>query len=211
MNLEELNIILNRGENISAEYKSDTAIEDDKFSTIVPLSCPVFGDKAELVFSFVGLDITILPKDIVEEMKQLALFPQFAGTDDPDTFLFQQGLCWVEQGVKLKNLRIIKINELPFSDFQKGASLAEKGGKLFHKRTVNILKLLLICLTPVKIEEMKQLMSFGSRDKLRELYLNPLRKEDVIETTLKDKPNSPEQKYVLTEKGRMFLGGFEIN
>ena len=105
-----------------------------------------------------------------------------AEIDDPDTFLFQKGSSWVE-----------------------------KGGKLLPKRTITLLKLMMICLVPNKIEEMKQIMSFGSRDKLRELYLNPLRKEGFIETTNKDKPNSPEQKYILTEKGRMFLGGFEVN
>jgi ATP-dependent DNA helicase RecG len=186
-------------------------IEDDKFRTIIPLACPVFGDKAELVLSFVGLDITTLPKGILEEMKQLALLLQFAELDDPDTFLFQKGSSWVEKGVKLKNLRMNRINNIQFSDFQKGVSWVEKGVKLLPKRTVTILKLLMICLAPIKIEEMKQLMSFGSRDKLRELYLNPLRKEGVIETTLREKPNSPEQKYILTEKGRMYLGGFEIN
>jgi ATP-dependent DNA helicase RecG len=186
-------------------------IEDDKFRTIIPLSCPVFGDKAELVFSFVGLDMKTMPNGILEEMKQLALSPQFTEIDDPDTFLFQKGSSWMGKGVKLTNLRMNKISDLQYGDFKKGASGEEKGGKLLPKRTVTILKLLMICIVPIKIEEMKQIMSFGSRDKLRELYLNPLRKEGVIETTLRDKPNSPEQKYILTEKGRMFLGGFEIS
>ena len=45
---------------------------------------------------------------------------------DPDTFLFQKGSGWVEKGVKL----------LP-------------------KRTITILKLLLICIIPKTIEELK--------------------------------------------------------
>lgn len=157
-------------------------IEDDEFRTIIPLSCPVFGDKALLVLSFFGLDITTTPKEILEEMKHLALLPKYGGIDDPDTFLFQKGSSWVKKGVNL----------LP-------------------KRTITILKLMTICLTPNSIDEIKQLMSFGSRDKLRELYLNPLRKVGFIEPTNKIKLNSPEQKYVLTDKGRMFLGGFETS
>ena len=93
---------------------------------------------------------------------------------------------------------------------EKGSSLAEKGVKLLPKRTLTILKVLMICLLPAKVEEMKQILSFGSLDKLRELYLNPLRKDGLIEITVKDKLNSPEQKYRLTEKGRLFLGEFEI-
>ena len=185
-------------------------IEDDKFHCIVPLSNPVFGDKAELVLSFTGLEIDQLSKGILDEMKQLALFPSLASISDPDSFLFQKGSSWAEKGVKLKIARIHKINNLRFDDFQKGSSWAEKGVKLLSKRTLTILKLLMICIAPVKIEEMKQILSFGSRDKLREIYLNPLRTEGLIETTVKDKPNSPEQHYVLSEKGRLFLGGFEI-
>jgi hypothetical protein len=127
-----------------------------------------------------------------------------------DLFLCTQGSSWAEKGVKLKNARINKINKLQFDDFQKGSSWAEKGVKLLPKRTLAILKVLIICLVPVKIEEIKQNLIFGSRDKLRELYLNPLRKEGMIEITVRDKPNSPEQRYVVTEKGRLFLGGFEI-
>lgn len=186
-------------------------IEDDKFLTIIPLSNPVFGDKAELVLSFVGLDIASLPKELPEELRQLPLSPEFSEIDDPDTFLFQKGSSWVEKGGKLEKLRMNKINELQFSDFQKGGSWAEKGGKLFPKRTLNILKALIICLIAVKLEELRVMMGYGSLEKLRELYLNPLRNEGIIETTIKDKPNTPVQKYILTEKGRMFLGGFKVN
>jgi ATP-dependent DNA helicase RecG len=185
-------------------------IEDDKFLTIIPLSNPVFGDKAELVLSFVGLDIASLPKELPEEMRQLSLLPEFSEIDDPDTFLFQKGSSWVEKGGKLEKLRMNNINELQFGDFQKGGSWAEKGGKLFPKRTLNILKALIICLIAVKLEELRVMMGYGSLEKLRELYLNPLRNEGIVETTIKDKPNAPEQKYILTEKGRMFLGGFEV-
>jgi ATP-dependent DNA helicase RecG len=186
-------------------------MEDDKFRTIIPLSCPEFGDKAELALSFAGLDLPALPANILEEFKHLALLSQFADIIDSETFLFQMGESWAKKGGNLKNLRMGKINHLDFSDFQKGASLAEKGGKLLPKRTINILKVLMICIVPNKAEEIRRLMSFGSRDKLNELYLRPLREEGMIESTVSDKPTSPEQKYILTEKGRMFLGGFNIN
>lgn len=185
-------------------------IEDDKFVTVIPLINPVFGERAEVVVKFSGLNTDILPYEVMVELQKLALFPPLAKISDPDAFLFQKGSSWTEKGVNLKNARINKINKLQFDDFKKGSSWEEKGVKLLPKRTLTILKLLIICLVPVKIEEIKQTLTFGSRDKLRELYLNPLRKEGMIEITVRDKPNSPEQKYVTTEKGRLFLGGFEI-
>ena len=75
---------------------------------------------------------------------------------------------------------------------------------------MNILKLLIFTLIPAKIDELRINMDLGSRDKLRELYLNPLRKSELIEFTIKDKPNDPNQKYVITDKGKMFLGGFDV-
>lgn len=160
MNLEELNIILARGENIRTEFKEAR----DK----VP------GSFYHTVVSFLNREGGVIILGADDDGMATGI--------DPDTFLFQKGSSWAEKGVKL----------LP-------------------KRTITILKLLMICIIPTKIEEIKQLMSFGSRDKLRELYLNPLRREGMIEPIIKDKPNSPEQKYMLTEKGRMFLGGFDIN
>jgi ATP-dependent DNA helicase RecG len=185
-------------------------IEDDKFRAIIPLSCPVFGDKAEKIISFLGFDKENFPEKTLSELCQLPLLQKLFEIKDTDLFLFQKGSSWVEKGSKLKTIRFQKINKLGFDDFQKGSSLAEKGVKLLSKRTLNILKLLMVSLVPMKVEEMMQLMSFGSRDKFREQYLNLLRKEGLVEQTIKEKPNSPDQKYMLTEKGKMFLGGFEI-
>jgi ATP-dependent DNA helicase RecG len=185
-------------------------IEDDKFRAIIPLSCPVFGDKAEKIISFLGFDKENFPENSLAELKQLPLLQKLDEIEDTDMFLFQKGSSWVEKGSKLKTIRFQKISKLEFDDFKKGSSLAEKGVKLLPKRTINILKLLMISLVPMKVEELMQFMSFGSRDKFREQYLNLLRKEGLVEQTIRDKPNSPEQKYMLTEKGKMFLGGFEI-
>jgi len=63
-----------------------------------------------------------------QELKHLSLSPQFAETDDFDTFLFQKGVSWVEKGGKLVDVRINKINNLRFDDFQKGGSWMAKGG-----------------------------------------------------------------------------------
>jgi predicted transcriptional regulator len=175
-----------------------------------PFSCPVFGAKAEKIISFLGFDIENFPDKALSELKQLPLLQKLEEIEDTDMFLFQKGSGWMERGSKLKTIRLQKISKLEFDDFQKGSSLAEKGVKLLPKRTINILKLLIISLTPMKVEDLMQFMSFGSRDKFREQYLNLLRKEGFIDQTIRDKPNSPDQKYILTEKGKMFLGGFEI-
>lgn len=78
------------------------------------------------------------------------------------------------------------------------------------KRSITLLKILLLCSTPQKIENLLSALEFNSRDRFRELYLTPLRNNGFIEYTIKEKPNSPDQHYATTEKGKRFLGGFEI-
>jgi len=185
-------------------------IEDDDFKTIIPLSRPVLGNRAEQLLEFSDIDKSIPGHDAINILKDISIHPDLNRIKDFDAFLFKMGLSWAEKGVKLKELRIQINSELEFSEFKKGSSWAEKGVKLLKKRSMNILKLLIFTLIPAKIDELKINMDFGSRDKLRELYLNPLRKSELIEFTIKDKPNDPNQKYVITEKGEMFLGGFDV-
>ena len=120
------------------------------------------------------------------------------------------GWSWSKKGVELENLRIKINNELPENPSFEGWSWAEKGVELFDKRTMNLIKILLLCLTPKNIEDIQNLIEFNSRNKLREIYINPLRVACLLEYTIKDKPNSSNQKYVITEKGKDFLGGFDL-
>lgn len=45
-----------------------------------------------------------------------------------------------------------------------------------------------------------------NRTKFRRKYLTPLLREELITMTNPDKPNSPEQKYIITERGKLLLG-----
>jgi len=139
------------------------------------------GENTKSLLAFAGLDINLLSDEMIKALSELPLFPVAAKINDTDLFLYSLGSGWIEKGVML-----------------------------LDKRTLSVIKLLLICIIPVKVAEMLILLSFGSRDKLREIYLKPLLKEGLVTLTIPDKPNSPEQRYVLTEKGRLFLGGFEI-
>lgn len=104
-------------------------------------------DEPGFIFDFAGLDMKKVPQGITEGIKQLPLDIRFSNIEDPNVFLFQKGSSW-----------------------------AEKGGKLLSKRTLHILRILILC----------------------------------VELLIIDKPNSPDQKYRLTRKGKLFLGGFEL-
>jgi predicted HTH transcriptional regulator len=61
----------------------------------------------------------------------------------------------------------------------------------------------------IRITNAELMKEFGlkNRTKFRRKYIAPLLKEDLISMTIPDKPNSPDQKYILTEKGKLLLDG----
>jgi ATP-dependent DNA helicase RecG len=186
-------------------------LEDDKFKTIIPLFSSVLGkERTNIFIELVGLDKSNVNTRIIEAIEALELAPEYAEIINPDELFFKKGVSWAEKGGKHKNIRLHINSKLHFDDFYKGASWAEKGSKLFDKRTATLLKLLLLCLSPQKLEDILAILEFNSRDRFRELYLNPVRNDGFLESTISDKPNSPRQRYITTEKGKHFLGGFDV-
>ncbi|MDR1120179.1 MAG: putative DNA binding domain-containing protein [Dysgonamonadaceae bacterium] len=185
--------------------------EDDLFRTKIPLASAILGkEKAAAFMELVGLDKSRLNDEAISAIESLELAPEYMEIEDFDELFFKKGSCWSEKGSMLKKLRFQINIKLQFDDFKKGACWSEKGSMLFDKRTVTIFKLLLICLTSQHRDDILSILSFNSKDRFRELYLQPLRDEGFIKYTIKDKPKSVNQRYITTEKGRRFLGGFEL-
>jgi ATP-dependent DNA helicase RecG len=188
MNLDDLHKILSRGENTHTEFKEAAQKTPTSFyDTVVSFlnregGTIVLGkENAAIFMELIGLDKSKLNAETIEAIEALELAPEFSEITNPDELFFQKGSSWSEKGVKL-----------------------------FDKRTLAILRLLSLCLIPQKRDDIMEILDFNSRDKLRELYFQPLRQENFIEQTVKSKPNSRVQRYVTTEKGRRFLGGFDI-
>jgi ATP-dependent DNA helicase RecG len=185
-------------------------LEDDLFKTIIPLKQENWGNRTKTIVEFFGLQTSELGEGRLTELAGIILDTNLAKIEDDEEFLFRLGGSLTEKGGKLKNSRIQIINKISLEDFKLGGSLIEKGGKLFSNRTFFLLKVLISCITPASNDELLEIVGFSSREKLRENYLMPLRKDELITYNIKDKPNSPNQKYIITEKGRMLLGGFDV-
>jgi ATP-dependent DNA helicase RecG len=70
---------------------------------------------------------------------------------------------------------------------------------------MKVWKLLEVCMEEKTREELQTVISLKNRDYFRKEYLNPAIKAGLIELTIPDKPNSKNQKYRITEKGKIFL------
>ncbi len=66
-------------------------------------------------------------------------------------------------------------------------------------------KLLQECLQPHSRDELQQSLKIQDVKYFRETYLRPALSNGLIELTIPHKPNSPLQKYKLTDKGRIFI------
>ena len=109
--------------------------------------------------------------------------------------------------MNLDKIRFLIYSDLKFEDFKKESTFEEKGVKLLKKRGKNIIKVLVYVLDPLTLDELSELMEFKSKSSFRDDYLKPLKDIGLITLLNPDKPNDPNQKYIITEEGQMFLGG----
>ena len=138
------------------------------------------------------------------------MIPELATLPDEDTFWYRLVPSWIEKGTKLPKLRLLINSNLPYTDFSQVPSWAEKGTKLLPKRSRMLLTILVHILEPIGMDALMQQLAYENRKSFRDLYMNPLREEGLLERTIPDKPNDPNQRYVITRKGRLLLGGFDV-
>ena len=201
--------------NIYAPGAKPLFIEDDLFKTVIPLTSLVLGrERAMDLIELVNLDKSKLNSETIEAIETLNIPPECAETNDANDIFFSEGYSlgysWSENVVKLENLRAKINSELQNKESFKGYSWNKKGVELFDKRTRTLFNILIFCLHPQDIDDIQDILGFGMKNKLRDLYIKPLRNAELLDYTIRDKPSSPNQRYITTEKGRLFLGGFEI-
>jgi ATP-dependent DNA helicase RecG len=70
-------------------------------------------------------------------------------------------------------------------------------------------KVLELCKKPVLITKIMDALDWKHRTKFRNKFMHPLLETELIEMTIPDKPQSPNQQYVITEKGKGLLKELE--
>ena len=78
---------------------------------------------------------------------------------------------------------------------------AQVAGQDTMEITMEVQKLIIVCHEEKTRNELMTKLGLKGRDNFGKLYLQPDLKENIIEMTIPDKPNSRLQKYRLTGKG----------
>jgi len=98
-----------------------------------------------------------------------------------------------------------KIEEKKHAGTKTGPSWDQVRTKLgLSRKHVN--KILELCEKPITLKNLQKAFDWKNRTKFKKKFVNPLLEEGLVKMTIPNKPTSPNQKYVVTEKGKR-LGG----
>ncbi|WP_154859186.1 hypothetical protein [Cyclobacterium xiamenense] len=109
----------------------------------------------------------------------------------------------------MTNIRLLINNDLTIDELQKVGSWPEKSGELLKKRARILLSVLLLTLIPMSLEELAGKLGYRSKERFRDDYIKPLKDNRLLGYTL-EQANDPNQQYVITSRGKLFIGGSSL-
>ncbi len=178
-------------------------IENDIFTTQIPLvNITLHKYHKELVgwFDFSDEISDYLDRNLI----QIPL-PTDLNEANWETVLLCLVPSWTQNGTKLDALGWPKNQVFTEEAIKKVPSWTQNGAKLLHRKTSYLIRILLLTLEPIALDDLMNRMTYSNRQTFRENYLLPLQEVGFVNMTIPETPNSPNQKYIVTEKGRQFL------
>ncbi|SHG72175.1 hypothetical protein SAMN05443144_1511 [Fodinibius roseus] len=180
-------------------------IEDDVFKTIIPLEVAHLGTYVNKWTTLLGL-----PEERSEHIKKgLQEVPLPSDLIDAswNEVILHLVPSWHKKGTKLERLDWPDKQVYQEEDIKEVPSWTTDGIKLLHKKVMYLIQILTLVSTPISLDDMMSAIGYKNRATFRGNYLDPLESLAFVTKTIPDKPQSPDQKYVITEKGKLFLGG----
>lgn len=122
-----------------------------------------------------------------------------------ETVLLDLVPSWIEKGTQLSELLFAKPQQITKEYIEKVPSWNEKSTKLLPRKIWYVVGVLALCTTPTSFGQLMDFFQYRNRNTFRDNYLNPLKRLGFIVSTKPDTPNAPDNKYVITEQGKVFL------
>ena len=179
--------------------------EDDVFRTEIPLVSVVLSTYTDQLIHWMDLPVTV-KEHLGNGLSQITLDPSMAGALWDDIILFLVP-GWNQKGTRLRELDWPKKQHVTIGEIQKVPGWNQKGTKLMHKKVRYLIAILMLASIPVKLEKMMDWIGYKNRKTFRNNYLNPLQKVGWVQMTNPENPSDPDQKYITTESGKLFLAG----
>jgi len=97
-----------------------------------------------------------------------------------------------------------KSHKKSYTDIPSAPSWHQVGTKLALSRD-QVKKILNYCTNERPITDVMKIFNWKDRTKFKRKFITPMLEQDLLSMTIPDKPNSPYQKYIITEKGKKLL------
>jgi len=185
-------------------------IEDDPFVTTIPIVVERIGDRFSMLIGLAQLTAAQISEQKLNLLKNLPLNLELKEIADKDLLAIEMVKLWEEKSGELDKIRFLINNNIQIEQLKKVGSWEEKSGELLKKRGKIILSTLLLTLEPVNLEELAATLCYKSKERYRDDYVKPLKDNHLISYTIPDNPNAPNQAYVITQRGKNFIGGHRI-
>lgn len=179
--------------------------EKEIFVTTLPLKHYVFEPYVEAFASWLELPVS----PITHLMDGLAKMETPMSLHDVsfEEVLLELVPSWVGKGTQLPELLFAKPQQLTKVEIKKVPSWNEKSTQLLPKKIWYVVAVLALCGQPTSFGMLMEFFQYKNRNTFRENYLNPLKRLGYLAATKPEVPNSPDNKYFLTDLGRAFLMG----
>lgn len=185
-------------------------IEDDPFITTLPMVVVRFDVRFKMLTGIAQLSVEQIGEQKLNLLKDLPLNVELKVIEDNDLLVIELVRLWEEKSRELHLLRFLINNDIQLEVLKKMGSWEEKSGELLKKRGRIILSILLLTLEPSRLEELAAILGYKSKERFRDDYVKPLKDNQLISYTIPDNPNDPNQAYIITQRGKDFIGGHRI-
>lgn len=179
--------------------------ENDTFKTEIPLLLVSMATYVQEWQTWLGLPSESL-EHIQKGLLQIALPPDLAGAGWNEVLLYLVP-SWHQNGTQLLPLNWPENQKHTKEKIETVPGWYQNGTQLLTKKAGYFIRILTLVSEPMKLTEIMRLIDYKNEKTFRDKYIKPLRETGLIAFTNPKKPTDPENKYTITEAGKVFLGG----
>jgi len=179
-------------------------LENDTFRTEIPLKRVSLGTFARELQKWLELPDTML-EHIQKGLSKVSL-PSNLTNAPWEEIVLHLVPTWNEKGTQFDSLNWPQNKQNLKEEIEQVPSWNEKGTQLLNKKSLYLIRILVLASEPIKMSGLLQTLDYRNPKTFRDNYLIPLRKCGFLKFTNSERVNDPNNKYCLTENGKLFLG-----
>lgn len=180
-------------------------LENDIFKTVIPLRFVNLGTYAHAFINWLSLDEEF-SAHLGVGLAEIELSSDFFDFTW-EQLLLQLVPSWHQKGTQLNSLKWTENQIFKEEEIKQVPGWNKKGTQLLKKKNWYLIGILSLCTSPIALSDLMAAFNYKNAKTFRDNYLKPLRESGLIVFTIPEKPTNPDNKYVITQQGKAFLGG----